>query len=61
MKIFVKTLVGSTKTLEVDSSDTIDTLKMKVYEKEGLRPIQQRLVYAGKLLEGSRTLAIFDM
>ena len=61
MKIFVKTLTGSTKTLEVDSSDTIDNLKMKVYEKTGQRPIQQRLVYACRRLEGSGTLADYNI
>eukprot|EP00617_Octactis_speculum_P004996 CAMPEP_0185791254 /NCGR_PEP_ID=MMETSP1174-20130828/158269_1 /TAXON_ID=35687 /ORGANISM="Dictyocha speculum, Strain CCMP1381" /LENGTH=123 /DNA_ID=CAMNT_0028486179 /DNA_START=431 /DNA_END=802 /DNA_ORIENTATION=- len=61
MQLFVKTLDGKTVTVDAEEEDTIEDIKNRIMEKEGVPTDQQRLIFGGKQLEGQKTLADYDV
>jgi ubiquitin C len=61
MQTFVKTLTSKTILVEAESNDTIDTLKVKIEEIEGISSNQQRIMFGSRQLENSRLLSNYGI
>lgn len=59
MQIFVKTLTGRTTALDVDPSSSVLDLKAKIFDKEGVPVLEQRLIFSGKQLDDDRTISSY--
>lgn len=61
VQIFVKSINGKSRTLTLNPTDTIGEIKRQLQEKEGIATEEQRLIFAGKNLEDTRTLKDYNI
>ncbi|XGW26653.1 hypothetical protein V3C99_007340 [Haemonchus contortus] len=61
MQIFVKTLTGKTIALDVQPSDSVETLKKHIYDREGIQPVEQILICNGRSLQNGKPLSFYGI
>ncbi len=61
MQVFVKTLTGKTISVDVEPDESVESLKAKIQEKEGVPIDQQRIIFDGKQLDSLKSLADYDI
>lgn len=61
ISIKVKTLTGKEVEIDIEPNDTIERIKQRVEEKEGIPPIQQRLIYGGKQMNDEKTAREYNI
>lgn len=60
-QLFVKSINGNTRTIEAEQTDTISTIKERIFDKEGIQPNEQRLIFAGKSLDNEKTIGEYNI
>ncbi|TKA83697.1 Ubiquitin-like protein 1 [Friedmanniomyces simplex] len=61
MQIKVRTLTGKEIELDIEPDDKVTRIKERVEEKEGIPPVQQRLIYGGKQMADDKTAAEYSL
>ncbi|KXL44307.1 hypothetical protein M433DRAFT_68429 [Acidomyces richmondensis BFW] len=57
----VRTLTGKEIELDIEPSDTVTRIKERVEEREGIPPVQQRLIYGGKQMADDKTALEYNL
>lgn len=60
-QLFIKSISGKTRTVNVTTNTTVADLKRQIQEKEGINPEEQRMIWAGKNLEDTKTMADYNL